>query len=59
MDIKVLGIINNKELFEKELREYINKGYKIVSSNITSVINSIYKNTVDRDIYFYALLQKN
>ena len=59
MDIKVIGIINNKGIFEKEIKEYINKGYKIISSNITSTINTIYKNNIDKDIYFYALLQKD
>lgn len=57
MDIKVLGIINNKELFEKELKEYINRGYKIISSNIA--ISNNKKLYEIPDIYFYALLQKD
>lgn len=54
MNIKVVGTIDDTELFENKIKEYIEKGYEIKASNI-----AIYPKKITNEIYFYALLQKN
>lgn len=36
MDIKVIDVINDKEEFEKEVKEYLEKGYKVLASNFSN-----------------------
>lgn len=72
MDVKVI-LKNRKDEFEKEIKEYLTKGYKINSSNVSFInklkFNNKIKNVTsnmseilyeDRpyEICFYAILIK-
>lgn len=60
MEIKSLIVKNDDKYFENKIKEYLEKGYKVQSSNITIVprqANSIIQ-IVEPDFYHYALLIK-
>lgn len=71
MEVKTI-INNRKDLFEQQIKELLEKGYKIESSNVT-FINKLQNNTIKNfannlntalnkesayEICFYALLIK-
>lgn len=60
IQIKVIKILDDEQLFERTIEEYIQKGYEIKASNIT-IRNNISNNGIAVTAYrycYYALMQK-